>query len=505
MSVTAISLMFLLVPPSCNAGGDSLTVSLGSQKLQPINPAYGTSRHILVLYHNWGDTLFYRDPDQKKLVPCLAESFRFVDPHTIEFVLRKGVRFHNGEPFDAFAVKFSLELLKSPESKVSRYLSGFSETQIIDKYTIRIKTAISNPTALEIIANTLFIFPPGYYKKVGKEGFEKHPVGTGPYKFFSWKGPREICFKANEDYFGGPKGKAKIPVFNAVVIPEELPQVQALITGKVDLSRSTTALHKQILFLKQNPDLQLKSVQTLRTNFICMDSVGRSGVAFFKDIRVRKALNYAINRKHIIEKHYSGFADISWSVTSPLHFGHETEVKQYPYDPRKSRKLLKDAGYPDGFTVDFFCAGVSESACESIAADLRDVGIDTNMTWMGGEWSNFYRKFLAGELPLAFLTWGSYSIFDASAILDPFFMKDAPGCYGTTLEIDRMLKEAQKSLDQKERKALFSQIQKAVAEEAFWAPICNTRSLSVMKKNLNFEPSYDEIDRYFRACWKKDP
>ena len=123
LSVTAISLMFLLVPPSCNAGGDSLTVSLGSQKLQPINPAYGTSRHILVLYHNWGDTLFYRDPDQKRLVPCLAESFRFIDPHTIEFVLRKGVRFHNGEPFDAFAVKFSLELLKGPESKVSRYLS----------------------------------------------------------------------------------------------------------------------------------------------------------------------------------------------------------------------------------------------------------------------------------------------------------------------------------------------------------------------------------------------
>ncbi len=125
------------------------------------------------------------------------------------------------------------------------------------------------------------------------------------------------------------------------------------------------------------------------------------------------------------------------------------------------------------------------------------------MTWMGGEWNNFYRKFLAGELPLAFLTWGSYSIFDASAILDPFFMKDAPGCYGTTLEIDRMLKEAHKSLDQKERKSFFSQIQKAVAEEAFWAPICNTRSLSVMKKNLNFEPSYDEIDRYFRASWKK--
>ena len=503
--LAVISSMSFFEPPSCLAAEDSLTVSLGTQKLHPINPAYGTSRHILVLYHNWGDTLFYRDPDKKMLVPCLAESIRFVDPRTIEFRLRKGVRFHNGEPFDAFAVKFSLDLLKGPDSKVSQYLSGFSEARVMDRYTVRIKTTVSNPTALEIIANTLFIFPPGYYGKVGKEGFEKHPVGTGPYKFDSWNGPREICFKANEDYFGGPKGKAAIPTLYAVVIPEELPQVQALITGRVDLSRSTNALHKQMPFLKETTDLVFKSAPSLRTNFVCMDSAGRSGVDFFKDRRVRKAVNHAINKEDIVHKHYGDFADVAWSVTNPLHFGHESDVQQYPYDPVKSRKLLEEAGYPEGFTVDFFCAGVSESACESIADDLKAVGINTHMTWMGSEWNNFYRKFLAGELPLAFLTWGSYSIFDASAILDPFFMKDAPGCYGTTPEIDRMLKEANTIMDQENRKLLFSKIQKAIAEEAFWAPICTTRSMSVMKKNLNFEPSYDEIDRYFRASWKKAP
>ncbi len=501
--VIAISLVFLSTPPSVLAAENSLTVSLGSQNLHPINPAYGTSRHILVLYHNWGDTLLYRDPDRKQIVPCLAESVRWTDPRTLEFKLRKDVHFHNGEPFDAYAVKFSLDLLKSPDSKVSRYLSDLTEAQVMDSHTIRIKTTIGNPTAFEIIANTLFIFPPGYYGKVGKDGFEKHPVGTGPYKFLTWKGPQEICFKANEDYFGGPKGKARIPVLNTVTITEELLQVQALITGKVDLSRSTSALHKQIPFLKQDSDLQLKSVQSLRNNFVCMDSTGRSGVDFFKDRRVRKAVNHAINKNNIVHKQYSDLANIAWSVTSPLHFGHEADVQQYPYDPAVSRELLKEAGYPDGFTVDFFCSGVSESACESIVTDLKAVGINTNMTWMGGEWGNFYRKFLAGEVPLAFLTWGSYSIFDASAILDPFFMKDAPGCYGTTPEIDRMLKEADNTMDQKNRKVLFSKIQKAIAEEAFWAPICTTRSLSVMKKNLNFEPSYDEIDRYFRASWQE--
>ena len=502
---SVLSFLFLFAPPRCLAAQDSLTVSLGSQKLHPINPAYGTSRHILVLYHNWGDTLLYRDPDKKQIVPCLAESTRWIDPETIEFTLRKDVHFHDGEPFDASAVKFSLDLLKSPDSKVSRYLSDFTEAQVMDRYTVRIKTTISNPTVLEIIANTLFIFPPAYYRKVGKEGFEKHPIGTGPYRFLTWKGPREIRFKANQDYFGGPKGKAVIPFLNAMVIPEEIPQVQALITGRVDMSRSTNALHKQLPFLKEITDLRFESAPSLRTNFVSMDAMGRSGVGFFKDSRVRRAVNHAINKEDIVHKQYSDFADIAWSVTSPLHFGHEADVKRYPYDPMESRRLLKEAGYPEGFTVDFFCAGVSESACESIAEDLNSVGIKTHLIWMGGEWSNFYRKLLAGELPLAFLTWGSYSIFDASAILDPFFMKDAPGCYGTTPAIDRMLKEANNTMDQKRRKILFSRIQKAISEEAFWAPICTTKSMSVMRKNLNFEPSYDEIDRYFRASWEKTP
>jgi len=503
----ALTVCFLLfsVSSPCLAEGNSLIVSLGSQELQTINPAYSTSRHVLVLYHNWGDTLLYRDPSTKKIVPCLSESFRMIDPQTIEFNLRKGVRFHNGEPFDASAVKFSLNLLKSPGSLVSQYLSGFEEAQIIDDHTVRIKTSIPNPTALEIIANTLFIFPPHYYGKVGKEGFEKRPVGTGPYMFSSWKNPQEICFRAYPDYFGKPKGKAQIPLLCAMVIPEEIPQIQALMIGRVDLSRSTNALQKQIPFLLGTTDLKVRSTPSLRTNFVCMDSIGRSGVEFFKDKRVRRAVNHAIDKKQIIQKQYLGFADINWGVTSPLHFGHEPDVQKYPYDPVKSKKLLAEADYPDGFTVDFFCAGVNESACESIAKNLYAVGIKTNMIWMGAEWSEFYKKFLRGQFPLAFLTWGSYSIFDASAILNPFFMNNAPGCYGTTPEIDRILKEANNTLDQENRKAYFSKAQKVIAEEAFWAPLCITRPLSIMKKNLNFEPSYDEIDRYFTATWKKKP
>ena len=279
--------VLILARNPCQAKRDTLVVSLGTQSLKPLNPAYTTSRQILVLYHNWGDTLLYRDPVQREIVPCLTESYRWVDPKTIEFKLRKGVRFHNGEPFNAEAVTFSLDLLKRPDSFVSRYLTGIEKIDVVNDYTIRLKISIPDPTVLELITNILFIYPPDYYKKVGKEGFEKHPIGTGPYQFASRKNLSEILFKANPHYFGGPKGKAGIPNLKVITVPEELLQMEALISGRADLVRSTNFHEEQIPFARQNPDLKVKSVALLRICFLCMDATGRSGVDFFKDKRVR--------------------------------------------------------------------------------------------------------------------------------------------------------------------------------------------------------------------------
>jgi peptide/nickel transport system substrate-binding protein len=188
-------------------------------------------------------------------------------------------------------------------------------------------------------------------------------------------------------------------------------------------------------------------------------------------------------------------------VCTPLHFGYESDVTAYPYDPEKARELLKAAGYPDGFGVDFY-AGISEGTAEQVVRDLKAVGIKANLKWMGGHWRRFYKKFLNGEMPLALLTWGSYSIFDASAIMNPFFMKSAPGCYGTTPEVDRLLRAADATLDQEGRKAFFSEAQKIIAREAFWVPLVKNRSIAVMNRALNFQPSYDEIDRYFTVSWQ---
>lgn len=496
--------LFLLAPPVFGAAEnaqDTLVVSLGTSPLSPLDPALTTSRQILVLYHNWGDTLLYRDPVNHEIVPCLAESYQYLDEKTLEFTLRKGVLFHNKEPFNAEAVRFSMERLKMNDSLVARYLKVFTDVDVVDAHTIRFKTAIPVPTALDVITNTLFIYPPRYYRQVGKEGFNQHPIGTGPYRFVSRSSPSEVVFEANPDYFNGPKGEARIPNLDVQISPEEILQVESLIKRKVDLLRATNHYQEQLPFLRKNPFVNIKSVGILRTCFLVMDATGRSGVGFFKDRRVRRAINHAIDKNHIVRGPFNTMADPIKGVCTPLHFGYEPDVMTYPYDPKKARRLLRAAGYPDGFEVDFY-AGISEGTAEVIVEHLKAVGITANLKWMGGQWYRFYKKFLEGEMPLALLTWGSYSIFDASAIMNPFFVRTAPGCYGTTSEVDRLLRAADATIEQERRKAFFSQAQKIIAREAFWVPLVKNRSIAVMNRALNFQPSYDEIDRYFTASWQ---
>ena len=489
----------LIVVPLVEAKKDTLIVAF-DRRMMTLDNNETTDRSALVLYHNWGDTLVYRDPEKREWAPCLAESYRFLDPLTIEMTLRKGVTFHNGEPFNAEAVRYSMELLKDPKSLNYRNFLNFKEVVVVDDYTIRIISKRPNPTALEFIGNMFSIYPPEYHKKVGRDGFGKSPVGTGPYQFVSWRQDTEIVFKAYPDYFGGPKGKATIPNLLVRIIPEEVTRIAELITGGVDVIRAGLVSPEQIPLLEKKPNVKIASTEILRSWYITMDSRGRSGVEFFKDKRVRQAFNHAIDKNEIIETVLDGYALSTDSATTSLHFGYEPNVTVYPYDPAKARELLAEAGYPSGFSVDYY-AYRDKSVAEAISGYLAAVGVKTNLRWLGGQWDVMDKNLAAGSVPLAFLSWGSYSVFDASSIMNRFFMRADPQSYGTTPEVDAALLRAMEIVDPQERKALYSQAQKVIADEAFWIPLYSARVISAMDSKVNFKPSYDEIDRYFTASF----
>ena len=477
---------------------DTLVVCLGKAQPKSLDPAVSNTRQVLTLYHNWGDTLLYRDPVSGKIVPGLARSYRILENGDMELTLRKGIRFHDGEPFNGAAVKFSLDLLKKSDSRVSRYLTDIKNVVVLNDHKIRIKVFKPIPTLPQLIANVLFIYPPEYYRKVGRTGFGRHPVGTGPYRLVSNRGFSEMDFARNPQYFGGAKGAAKIPKLKIRIIKETILQMEALLSGKVDLIRTGCVNPEQVQFLKQADQVKILSTDILRVYFLVMDAQGRSGATPFKDKRVRQAVNHAINREDIIQNVFCGFAVSLNSVVSPLHFGYENHVIRYPYDPARARQLLAEAGYPTGFEVDYYAIN-NESAAESILNDLKAVGIRVRPKWMMGKWDQLYQKFLDGKIPLAFITWGSYSIFDAGALLNHFFLADSRACYGTTPEINRLLEQANGARELEERAKLLSKAQKGIADMAFWVPICSVEVICAMRKDLQFQPAVDEIDRYFTA------
>ena len=485
---------------ACCAQKDTLVVAYKSH-IKTLGFSNPTTRKAFILAHNWADTLVYRDPQKKALVPCLAESYRSVGKHSIQFRLRKEIRFHNGEPFNADAVKASFDYLKDVELMSSLPYGFLKGVEVLDEHTVRINTNVPYPIALEVIANILLIYPPKYLREVGLEVFGKHPVGTGPYRFKDWSNPSEIVFEANPHYFGGPKGKAMIPNLRIVMIPEQLARIEALLSGRVDLIRGGSVAPDQIDFLEVRPDIKISKAETMRIFFLIMDTTDQTKAPFFKDKRVRKALNHAIDKQALVKKVLKDYAKTADSVVTPLHFGY-TKGVTYPYDPAKAKELLKEAGYPNGFEVDLYFIR-DESVAEELAEYLKRVGIKTNLV-IKKRWRDLYREIAGGNTGLVFLPTGGYSIFDASAVLNLYFLMDSPRCLGSNWEIDRILRQADQTADVDHRHRLLAKAQKIISEEAFWVPLYYGNSISAMKKDLNFQTSYDEIDRYFDAFWFRE-
>jgi peptide/nickel transport system substrate-binding protein len=446
----------------------------------------------------------YRDPDRREIVPCLADSYRVLEGRILEFTLRPGVRFHNGEPLTAEAVRYSMEVFKEPGSLCSNLFRSFGAVEVVDERTVRIPTTLHPRAAVEVLANVFFILPPRYHRKLGKQAFGKHPVGTGPYRFVSWETPSMVRFEANPHYFGPPKTAPEIPRLEIRIIPEMMIRIEMLLKGEVDVIRSGSITPEQILYLESQPDVLVRRATILRNFFLILDARGRSGVDYFMNPLVRRAINHAIDRERLTEVILRGLAEVNQGPVTPRHYGYEPDTRTYTHDPRRARMLLEKAGYPKGFEIDLY-AYRDESVAEAIAQDLLAVGIRADIQWMAGRWDRLFEKLRRGEVPMGFVTWGSYSIFDASAILNHFFLQEDPLCQGTTPEIDRLIREADRCASEEERKGLLSRAQQLIADEALWVPLYYGNSVAAMRKELDFRPFYDEVDRYFLAKWSDGP
>ena len=352
-----LALLAGIAPKNFAQGRPVIIASSGdAETMDPMLTAISTTgsvqRHML-------EPLTDNDPDAK-IIPMLAASWRAVDNLTWEFKLRSGVRFHNGEPFNAEAAKFSIERARDhPKSLQKAYVNLMKDVRAVDETTLRIITSEPSP---DLVANigAISMLPPRYAREAGDEGLGRKPVGTGPYRFVEWVRDERVVLEANPNYWGPKPQAARVTIRP---IPEGATRVAALLAGEVDVIEGIPI--PDIPRVARTRGFKVLRKQGPRLIFLAMDASRDRGGAHpqfspgipagqpnpFKDVRVRQAFYSAINTKEIVEQVMGGAAAPAEQILPPFMYGYNPRVRRPSYDPSRAKRLLAEAGYPNGFTV----------------------------------------------------------------------------------------------------------------------------------------------------------
>ena len=326
------------------------------QVLENVDPYFNNLRLGVIVGQLTWDTLIYRDPDTNEYKPQLATSWKWIDDRTLELELRQGVKFHNGDAFDADDVVYSLNFVADPANKVTtqQNVNWIEKAEKVDQFKVRIKTKGQFPAAIEYLTGPVVIHPHNYYAKVGPKGMNEKPVGSGPYKITENVIGKVIKLERNADYWAGsPKPKASIEKLEIRMIPDPQTQVAEMLAGGLDMIMNVAI--EQAEQIKTVPHLAVKSGATMRIVFIQMNTTAETPQPALKDIRVRQAINHAIDRDTMAKQLIGeGVIPIS-TICFPSQFGCTSEgAKTYPYDVAKAKALLAEAGFKDGLDIDLY-------------------------------------------------------------------------------------------------------------------------------------------------------
>ena len=489
---------WLPTPALAGKADDTLNIAW-DRELPNADYYFNNSREGIVVNRMIWDNLIYRDPNTGEFQGLLAESFEIVDDTTFEFKLRKGVTFHNGEEFDAGDVVATIDFLLKPDTgKLAQQgVDWIKGAEKIDDYTVRIYAIEPNPLALLYLAGDVPIYPEKYYAEAGPSGMGQAPVGTGPYKVEKLVPGKEIVFKANENYYeGSPKGQPAIGTIHQRTIPDVNTQIVELTSGKLDWIWKVPP--DQAEKLATLSSLNVVSAGTMRVGYLTFDVKGKSGENPFQDVRVRKAVSHAIDRKAIVDNIVRGASEVIHSACFPEQFGCTQDVTQYEYDPEKAKALLAEAGYPDGFRTEFY-AYRNRDYLEPMLGFLQQVGIETDLRF--GKYAATRDAIRSGNVPLAFMTWGSGSVPDVDAIA-PVFFGGGPDDLAQDPEVHEALKKGGGTVDRDVRLAAYDKALNKIAAEAYWLPLWTFNTNYAMSQDVDWTPTADEIPRFFLADWK---
>jgi ABC-type transport system substrate-binding protein len=423
--------------------------------------------HIMAIY----DTLVGYD-ENLNIVPRLAKAWEVSeDGMTITFHLREGVTFHDGTPFNADAVVFNINRLIDPKTRVPlrTYIAFVESARALDEYTVEVKLRYPHGPALaRFTAPVNSIVSPAAVEKYGAD-FGRHPVGTGPFKFVEWVRDDYILLERNEDYWGeGPY----VDELLIRVVPEDGARVLMLEAGEADVIVRVPP--PDVPRLRARDDTYVVTAPSTRVIYVGMNTQHK----ILKDLRVRQAINYAVNKQAIVEVLLQGYAKVMDSPLTPQYFSYKS-VGKYDYNPELAKALLREAGYPKGFAITLFTPKgrylMDYRIAEAIQGYLASVGIAAEVKTM--EWATYISTVLKpleeSPLELFLLGWGPW-ILDPDQMLYPLFHSSQwpPTGFAASFykneRVDELLQIGTSSPDPETRRRAYEEAQELIWNDAPW-------------------------------------
>lgn len=471
----------------------SITVA-AEAKLDSLDPTLYTQITANNLAMNIGDPLVALD--KGRVVGVLAKSWEIVSGDTYVLHLREGVRFHDGTELTSADVKFTLDRILDPKTRsaLAPYIALIKSVEETGRYTVTIRLSKSQVTFLQYLTRGIVIISKAAFESMGADAFGQKPVATGPFKIQSWNRTSEWVLAANENYW---QGRPAIDRATFRVIPEISTQLAGLLSGELDIAafgyesadliaRSRTARVEAVTGLYQ----EMMVINTNRPPF--------------NDIRVRKALNHAVDVDGLIASVYRGRGQRTAQPYTSDVFGYEPSLKPYAYNPAEAKRLLAEAGYPNGFTAQLVfpasggAIGTLGRAAEVIAANLGAVGIKVNLISPDSvEHSRqVYSDGTMANLGMAQLI---NRIGDADFACSLYFDSNRRAHFFRAPALDDLLTKQLQETDPDKRLPILKQIGKFLHEQVPWVYLAEVPLLYGVSNRLEWRARPDQVVQLYGA------
>jgi len=480
--IAAGAALLLAMPAEAGMEDGTFTIALGS----PVDvvdiyaaPAPETAMTTSAVFN----PLVAFDTRTNEYVGVIAQSWSQIDDSTTEFKIKPDLTFQDGSALDADDVVYTLNFISDPDVKFrlkSRY-APFAGAEKVDDLTVRVKTRGPYPLLMARMIG-IPIYPSDTHSKLGADHgtWGRAPIGSGPYKVVKFDESTGIVMERWDDYKLGPLPDFKRIVFKPIL--DSQTQMAEMMVGSIDALVAKSP--DQVAALTSNPDFVADAIEDMFFHYIYLDAVGRSGIEAFKDVRVRQAVFHAIDRDTIRKTIVSGGTDAAdmARLCFPFQFGCPDGGQPQDYDPDKARALLADAGYADGFDVQLSTWGMSRPITEAVAGYLRAVGIRASVDGLTA--GAYRKKQVEGGLQGLISGYSYGGLPDTGSVLDFFFSSPDRDYFGNP-RLFELTKEANSTLDQEKRDAMFREALDIVQDEAYILPITKDPVVLVHTKDVS--------------------